>query len=61
VRDWLERSEREVLALHFGADSPAADIARILECGEANVYQISSRALRRLHDRRSSSELSDNT
>ena len=62
VRGWLERlkpREREVLALRFGADLPAADIARTLDLSEANVHQISSRALRRLHDQLSSSELTD--
>jgi RNA polymerase sigma factor (sigma-70 family) len=63
VRNWLARlkpREREVLALRFGADLPATDIARTLELSEANVHQISSRALRRLHDPRSSAELTDN-
>jgi RNA polymerase sigma-70 factor, ECF subfamily len=62
VRDWLARlqpREREVLALRFGADLPAADVARTLELSEANVHQISSRALRRLHDQLSSAELTD--
>jgi RNA polymerase sigma factor (sigma-70 family) len=63
ARDWLGRlepREREVLALRFGADMPAADIARTLELSEANVHQISSRALRRLHDEISLSELTGN-
>jgi RNA polymerase sigma factor (sigma-70 family) len=63
VRDWLGRlepREREVLALRFGADLPAADIARALELSEANVHQISSRALRRLHDAIGLSELTGN-
>jgi RNA polymerase sigma-70 factor (ECF subfamily) len=63
AREWLEQlkpREREVLALRFGADLPAADIARTLELSEANVHQISSRALRRLHDQPSSAELTDN-
>jgi RNA polymerase sigma factor (sigma-70 family) len=63
AHEWLARlkpREREVLALRFGADLPAADIARTLELSEANVHQISSRALRRLHDQPSSAELTDN-
>jgi RNA polymerase sigma factor (sigma-70 family) len=60
VRDWLERlepREREVLALRFAADLPASDVARQLGLSEANVHQISSRALRRLHDQIPRSEL----
>jgi RNA polymerase sigma factor (sigma-70 family) len=60
VREWLaklEPREREVLALRFAADLPAAEVARHLDVSEANVHQISSRALRRLHDQISSSEL----
>jgi RNA polymerase sigma factor (sigma-70 family) len=63
VRDWLgglEPREREVLALRFGADLPAADIAGALDLNEAAVYQISSRALQRLRDRPPGSELTDN-
>lgn len=63
VRDWLGRlepREREVLALRFAADLPAADVARQLELSEANVHQISSRALRRLQDQVSRSELTGN-
>jgi RNA polymerase sigma factor (sigma-70 family) len=63
VRDWLgllDPREREVLALRFAADLPAADIARSLGLSESNVHQISSRALRRLHDQLSTSELTGN-
>lgn len=59
VRDWLgwlEPREREVLALRFGADLPAAAVARHLDLSEANVHQIASRALRRLADRLSGAE-----
>ena len=59
VRDWLGRlepREREVLALRFAADLPASDVARHLALSEANVHQISSRALRRLQDQISTSE-----
>jgi RNA polymerase sigma factor (sigma-70 family) len=61
VRSWLGRlepREREVLALRFAADLPASDIARHLALSEANVHQIASRALRRLHDQISTSETS---
>jgi RNA polymerase sigma factor (sigma-70 family) len=60
IRDWLQwlqPREREVLALRFAADLPAAEIACQLGLSEANVHQISSRALRRLHDRLPRSEL----
>jgi RNA polymerase sigma factor (sigma-70 family) len=60
VRDWLrglEPREREVLALRFAADLPASEIARNLDLSEANVHQIASRALRRLHVQISRSEL----
>jgi RNA polymerase sigma factor (sigma-70 family) len=63
VRDWLARlrpREREVLALRFAADLPAAEIARQLDVTEANVHQISCRALRRLHDQIPRSELTGN-
>jgi RNA polymerase sigma factor (sigma-70 family) len=63
VRDWLGRlrpRERDVLALRFGADLTAAEIARQLDVSEANVHQISSRALRRLHDQLPQSELTGN-
>jgi RNA polymerase sigma-70 factor (ECF subfamily) len=63
VRDWLGRlepREREVLALRFAVDLPAAEVAQHLELSEANVHQICSRALRRLHDQISSSELTGN-
>jgi len=60
VREWLrglEPRERELLALRFAADLPASEIARILDLTEANVHQIASRALRRLHAQLSRSEL----
>lgn len=50
---WLELlgpREREVLAMRFGADLPAKDVAASLELTEANVHQITSRALRRLRE-----------
>jgi RNA polymerase sigma factor (sigma-70 family) len=53
LREWLLRlnaREREVLTLRYGADLSTAAIARILDVTEANVLQISSRALRRLRE-----------
>jgi DNA-directed RNA polymerase specialized sigma24 family protein len=43
--------------LRFAADLPASEIARTLDLTEANVHQIASRALRRLHTQLSQSEL----
>lgn len=51
VRGWLEvlsHREREVLALRFGADLSAREVAHQTGFSEANVHQITSRALRRL-------------
>jgi RNA polymerase sigma factor (sigma-70 family) len=51
VKGWLcqlRPREREVIALRYCADLSVHDIARCLELSEANVHQISSRALRRL-------------
>jgi RNA polymerase sigma factor (sigma-70 family) len=44
----LTNREREVLALRFGGDLTAAEIAPILGLTLANVQQITSRALRKL-------------
>ena len=44
----LGEREREVLALRYAADLPAADIAELLGLSAANVHQIISRSLRRL-------------
>lgn len=40
--------EREVLALRFGADLSAKEVADLLEISSSNVDQIASRGLRRL-------------
>jgi RNA polymerase sigma factor (sigma-70 family) len=40
--------EREVLALRYGADLSANEVADLLGLSSANVHQIASRALRRL-------------
>jgi RNA polymerase sigma-70 factor (ECF subfamily) len=44
----LRRRERSVLALRFGGDLRAAEIAEVLDLSVANVQQILSRALRKL-------------
>lgn len=40
--------EREIMALRYGSDLPAADVARVTGLSEANVHQITSRSLRKL-------------
>jgi RNA polymerase sigma-70 factor (ECF subfamily) len=40
--------EREIIALRFGADLPASEIATLTGLTLANVQQILSRSLRRL-------------
>ena len=44
----LQPREQELLALRYGADLTAADIAELTGLGIANVHQIISRSLRRL-------------
>jgi RNA polymerase sigma-70 factor (ECF subfamily) len=44
----LGEREREILALRYGADLPAADVAALVGLTPSNVHQIVSRALRRL-------------
>jgi RNA polymerase sigma factor (sigma-70 family) len=46
--DQLRQREREVLALRYCGDLSVRDVAACLDLTEANVHQISSRALRRL-------------
>jgi RNA polymerase sigma-70 factor (ECF subfamily) len=43
--------EREIIALRYGADLPANDIAHLLGLTSANVHQIISRSLRKLRER----------
>jgi RNA polymerase sigma-70 factor (ECF subfamily) len=53
LRGWLAvlgEREREILALRYAADLPAAEIAEILGLSGANVHQILSRSLRRLRE-----------
>ena len=47
----LGERERTVLALRYGGDLTAAEIADYLDLSEANVHQIVSRTLRRLRTR----------
>jgi RNA polymerase sigma factor (sigma-70 family) len=52
-KDWLSclrPREREVVALRYGADMPASEIAEMLDLSVANVHQILSRSTRRLRD-----------
>jgi RNA polymerase sigma factor (sigma-70 family) len=51
--------EREVLALRYGADLSANEVAELLELSSANVHQIASRALRRLRAELSGEQVSD--
>jgi RNA polymerase sigma-70 factor, ECF subfamily len=46
----LRSRDREIVALRFGADLRAPEIAEIMGLSVANVQQILSRALRRLRD-----------
>ena len=53
AKSWLSelsQRERDVLAMRYGADMTAAEIARALDLTAANVHQINSRALRRLRE-----------
>lgn len=62
VTEWLRElgeREQEVLAMRFGADMPARDVADVTGLSEQNVHQISSRALRKLRARADRSEISD--
>jgi RNA polymerase sigma factor (sigma-70 family) len=53
VKAWLAglgERDQQVLALRFGADMSAQEVADALELSVANVHQIASRALRRLRE-----------
>jgi RNA polymerase sigma factor (sigma-70 family) len=63
IKGWLSmlnEREREVVAMRYGADLTTAEIGRLLGLSEANVLQISSRALRRLRKELSDRELLGN-
>jgi RNA polymerase sigma factor (sigma-70 family) len=62
ARGWLAGltpREREVLALRYGADLSPGEVAQALDLTEANVYQISSRGLRRLREQLGGQPVSD--
>ena len=48
--DQLAERDREIIALRFGGDLTAAQIAAMTDLSVANVQQILSRSLRRLRD-----------
>jgi RNA polymerase sigma-70 factor (ECF subfamily) len=53
LHDWLEQlgqREREILALRYGGDLRATEIAELTGLTSANVHQIVSRSLRRLRE-----------
>ena len=53
LQGWLEQlgeREREILALRYGADLPATEIAELTGLTAANVHQIVSRSLRKLRE-----------
>ena len=53
LKSWLSRlapREQEVLALRYGADLQASEIADLCGLSTANVHQIVSRSLRRLRE-----------
>ena len=53
LHGWLEQlgeREREILALRYGADLRATEIAELTDLTAANIHQIVSRSLRRLRD-----------
>ena len=47
----LKPREREIVALRYAGDLPAAEIGTIMGLTSANVHQILSRSLRRLRER----------
>jgi RNA polymerase sigma factor (sigma-70 family) len=51
--------EREVLALRYGADLSANEVAELLGLSSANVHQIASRGLRRLRSELSGDQVRD--
>lgn len=62
VTTWLaglSEREQEIVALRFGADLPARDVAQLTGLTEQNVHQVSSRALRRLRAQADSAGVND--
>lgn len=62
LRGWLAHlsdRERQVLALRYGADLQAAEVAELLDLSAANVHQIVSRAMRRLREVAGAERVSD--
>jgi len=63
VAAWLEplsERDRQVVALRYGADLQAKEIAELVELSPANVHQILSRSLRRLRELEEARRVSDN-
>lgn len=56
----LNPRQREIIALRFGADLSAREVAQALDMTEANIHQIASRALRQLRTRAEQETLTDN-
>jgi len=59
---WLEplsERDRQVVALRYGADLQAKEIAELVELSPANVHQILSRSLRRLRELEEDRRVSD--
>lgn len=57
--DPLSERDREVVALRYGADLQAKEIAEIVDLSPANVHQILSRSLKRLRELEESRSVSD--
>lgn len=55
----LGEREREVVALRFGADLSAREVAEMTGLSEANVHQVASRALRKLRKAADSTQAAD--
>lgn len=55
----LGARQQEILALRFGADLSARDIADALGMSEANIHQVTSRALRQLRERAENASVTD--
>lgn len=61
--EWLRElspRQQEIVAMRFGADMSAREVASALDMTEANVHQIASRALKLLRAKAEGSAVSDN-